>query len=267
MRLLSTLLIAALAVGCVAGQPAPKRKKLLIIAETKGYTHDSISHASATLERLGKESGLWDTYIRTDSQLVTKKKLTGNAKNLDYFDAIAFFSTGELPLDDSQKADLLSFVKDDGKGFIAMHTGGDCLYNWADYGDLVGGYFDQHPWNTFDAPVVVEDRTSNITKQFPPSFVINDEIYQYKNYSRENLHVLLRLDPAKLDLKNPRVHRTDGDFAVAWVKKYGKGRVFATTLGHKEEVYDRPDIQQMYREAIKWTMGLSETDTTPKPLK
>ena len=62
-----------------------------------------------------------------ETQLVTKKKLTGNAKNLDYFDAIAFFSTGELDMDDSQKADLLSFVKQDGKGFIAMHTGGRCL--------------------------------------------------------------------------------------------------------------------------------------------
>ena len=56
----------------------------------KGFQHDSVSHALATIERLGQESGIYDTYIKTDTQLITKQKLTGNAKNLDYFDAILF---------------------------------------------------------------------------------------------------------------------------------------------------------------------------------
>ena len=245
-----------------AQQNAPKRKKLLIIGETKGYTHDSITHAAATLEHIGKQTGLWDTYFRTDTQLVTKKKLEGNAKNLDYFDAIAFFSTGELPMDDSQKADLVRFVKEDGKGFIAMHTGGDCFYKWPEYGEIVGGYFDQHPSNTFNAPVVVEDRTNAIVKQFPPSFTI-DEIYQYKDWSRDKVRVLLSLDASKLDLNNPRVHRQDRDFGVASSKSYGNGRVFATTLGHREEVYDNPDIQTMFREAIQWAMKLTDGPTAP----
>ncbi len=269
MRLFNLLLSTSLVFG-VAGfaqQNAPKRKKLLIIAETKGFTHDSISHAMATIERLGRESGIWDTYMRTDTQLVTKKKLQGNAKNLDFFDAIAFFSTGELDMDDSQKADLVSFVKDDGKGFIAMHTGGDCFYKWPAYGEIVGGYFDQHPWNTFNAPVVVEDRSNAIVKQFPPEFVINDEIYQYKDWSRDKVRVLMSLDPKKLDLNNPRVHRQDHDFAVAWVKTYGNGRVFATTLGHREEVYDNPDVQTMFREAIKFVMKLTDGPTGPLPKK
>src|SRR5918997_3917579 len=77
----------------------PRRKKVLAIGEVKGFQHDSVSHALASVERWGKETGLWDTYIRTDTQLVTKTKLEGNAKNLDYFDAVAFYTTGELPLD------------------------------------------------------------------------------------------------------------------------------------------------------------------------
>jgi len=265
MRILSSLLALSLAFGTVvcAQQNAPKRKKLLIIAQTKGFTHDSISHGLATIEHLGQQSGLWDTYFRTDTQLITKKKLTGNAKNLDFFDAIAFFTTGELDLDDSQKADLLSFVKEEGKGFIAMHTGGDTMYKWPEYGEMVGGYFDGHPWNTFNAPVIVEDRSNMIVKQFPAEFVINDEIYQYKDWSRDKVRVLMRLDEKKLDLKNPRVKREDHDFAVAWVKSYGNGRVFATTLGHKEEVYDNPDVQQMFREAIKWAMKLTDGPTAP----
>ena len=76
----------------------------------------------------------------------------------------------------------------------------------------------------------------------------------------------MRLDPDKLDLKNPRVHRTDRDFAVAWVKTYGKGRVFYSTLGHTVEVYSRPDVRKMYLEAAKWCLGITRTDTTPKPL-
>src|SRR5688572_24193929 len=108
--------------AALLAQQQPQRKKLLVIGEVKGYQHDSVSHAMASLERWGKETGLWDTFIRTDSQLITKKKLPGNAKTLDYFDAIAFYTTGELPLDDQQKADLLAFLREEGKGFIGMHS-------------------------------------------------------------------------------------------------------------------------------------------------
>src|SRR5688500_2180131 len=55
-----------------------------------------------------------------------------------------------------------------------------------------------------------------------------------QNLSRTTTRVLMRLDPAKLDLTTPRVHRQDGDFAVTWAKMYGKGRVFYSTLGHVE---------------------------------
>ena len=203
-------------------------------------------------------------YLRTDTELVTKKKLQANAKNLDYFDAIAFFTTGELDMDDSQKADLLSFVHDDGKGFIGMHTAGDTFYKWPAFGEMVGGYFDQHPWMTFPAPVIVEDPSNPIVSKFPANFTIRDEIYQYKDWSRDKCRVLMSLDASKLDLANKNVHRTDKDFAVAWIKKYGKGRVFATTLGHVEEVYDRPDVQSMFVEAIKWSMGMTpEGDLSP----
>ncbi len=256
--------------GLMDAQQSPqgqaKKKKVLAIGQTKGFQHDSVSSAMATLWKMGKDTGLWDTYIKTDCQLITKKKLTGNAKNLDYFDAVYFYTTGELDMDDSQKADLLSFVHDDGKGFIGGHSSIDTFYKWPEYGEMVGAYFDQHPWGTFDAPIIVEDRSSALTKGFPARFTLKDEIYQPSSiFSREKLHVLMRLDESKIDLKNPRVHRTDGDFAVAWVKNYGKGRVFYTTLGHVDENYDRPDIQGLYREVTKWCLRLTETDTTPRP--
>lgn len=249
-----------------AQQQPPKRKRVLAIGETKGFQHDSVSTGLATMWKMGRDTGLWDTYIRTDCQLITKKKLGGNAKNLDYFDAVYFFTTGELDMDDSQKADLLSFIRDDGKGFIGGHTAIDTFYKWPEYGEMVGAYFDNHPWNRFDAPVIVEDRTSPLTRHFPPRFTVYDEIYQPSSlFNREKLHVLARLDETKLDLTKKGVKRTDGDFAVAWVKMYGKGRVFYTTFGHEEAIYDRPDMQTLYREATKWALGLTETDTKPHP--
>lgn len=257
-------LLAAVTVPLGAqGNQQPKRKKILAIGEVKGFQHDSVSHALASVERWGKETGLWDTYIRTDSQLITKQKLGGNAKNLDYFDAVVFYTTGELPLNDEQKKSLLAFVHDEGKGFIGIHSATDTFYQWPEYGEMIGGWFDHHPWNTFEAPIIVEDRDHPATKHMPPAFTTRDEIYQFKNYSRDKIRVLMRLDENKLDLTNPRVRRTDKDFAVTWVKPYGKGRVFYSTLGHVEEAYDNPMIKQMYVEGIKWALGLTQAHTNP----
>jgi hypothetical protein len=79
---------------------------------------------------------------------------------------------------------------------------------------MVGGYFDDHPWGTFDAPILLEDANFPGMRQRPEPFVLKDEIYQMRNFSRDKVRILMRLDPGKLDLNNPRVHRADHDFAV-----------------------------------------------------
>ena len=152
------------------------------------------------LERLGHETGIWDTTIRTDTEALTKKKLEYNAKNLNDFDAVLFFTGGDLKMDEQQKADFLSFIHDDGKGFIGVHSATITFTDWPEYGEMIGGYFDEHPWVTFDAPIIVEDPTFPGMQQWPRNFVIRDEIYQMKNYSRDKLRVLMRLDAGKLDL-------------------------------------------------------------------
>jgi type 1 glutamine amidotransferase len=131
---------------------------------------------------------------------------------------------------------------------------------------MIGGYFDEHPWGTFDAPILVEDPAFPGMQQWPRSFVLRDEVYQIKDYSRDKVRVLMRLDPTKLDMKNKNVHRTDRDFAVTWAKTYGKGRVFYSSLGHVSENWDNPSLQKMYAEAIKWAIGLIEADPTARPL-
>lgn len=266
MKRLFGILVLAAAVCAPAQQdnPASKRKKLLCIGATKGFQHDSTSHGLATIWKLGQETGLWDTYIKTDTELLTKKKLSGNAKNLDYFDAVFFYTTGELDLNDEQKSALLSFVKDDGKGFLGAHSATDTFYNWAEYGDLIGGYFDQHPWHK-EVGIKVEDRAFPATRHFPERFTITDEIYQFKNYSRDKVRVLMSIDTSTVDLAAKGVQRTDKDFAVTWIRQYGKGRVFYSSLGHREAVWDRKDIQQMWVEGVKWAMGMTQGDAAPRP--
>src|SRR5215475_5937790 len=168
-RILFILLVTFLVRG-VSAQVPPTPKRLLVLGEEKGYRHEAVSHAMATIERLGRESGLWITTIRTDTEALTKKKLEYNAKNLNDFDAVLFYTGGELEMNDEQKAALLSFVRDDGKGFVGLHSATITFTSWPEFGDMIGGYFDEHPWGTFDAPIVVEDSAFPGMQQWPKSF-------------------------------------------------------------------------------------------------
>jgi type 1 glutamine amidotransferase len=261
-RVLAVLLLTGL--PCAAGAQE-KPRNLLVIGQSKGYQHESISTAMATLYNIGRRSGHWNTYFRTDCGAVTKKTLKWGAKNLDAFDAVVFFTDGDLDMDDAQKADLLSFVRDDGKGFIGIHSAAITFTSWPAYGEMLGGYFDGHPWGEFEAPLLVEDADFPGMPRLPRSFTLKDEIYQIKDYSRDRVRVLLRLDASKVDVSRKGVHRKDGDFAVIWARNYGKGRVLYNGLGHSPEIWDRPEIQAMWVDMVKWSMGLVPGDATPRP--
>jgi uncharacterized protein len=259
-------------------QAKPARKQVLAWGDQRfGVQHDAVTRALVTMERIGRESGAYDMYIRTDSQLITKQSITipgttaGNTrpttnKNLNWFDAIFFYGVREIELTDQQKTDLMSFIKEDGKGFVAAHTASTAFFSWPEFGEMLGARFDEHPWGVVEAPVVIDDPYFPAMKHFPKVSVIRDEHYQHKDFSRDKIRVLAHLDTSKLDMKNPRVHRTDNDFPVAWSKLHGKGRVFYSTLGHAAEFWDNPQIQQMYFEAIKWSLSMSEGETKSLPL-
>jgi uncharacterized protein len=168
-------------------------------------------------------------------------------------------------MDESQKADLLSFVRVDGKGFIGIHSAAITFLSWPEYGEMLGGYFDGHPWGEFDAPLEVEDPGFPGMEHLRSHFSLKDEIYQIKNFSRDRVRVLLRLNSGKVDLSKKGVHRTDGDFAVIWARNYGKGRVLYNGLGHRQEVWDEPEIQKMWLEMVQWSMGIIPGDATPRP--
>ena len=261
-RVLALVLVLTIA-GTVSGQE--KKRRLLVVGEAKGYQHESISTAMVTLYDLGRGEGNWETVFRTDCGAITKKKLKYGAKSLDDFDAVAFFTDGDLGMDESQKADLLSFVRDDGKGLLGIHSAAITFMSWPEYGEMLGGRFDGHPWGEFDAPLVVEGPDFPGLGHLPSRFTLKDEIYQIKDFSRDKVRVLLRLDAGRVDLSKKGVRRTDRDFAVIWARTYGKGRVLYNGLGHRREVWDRPDIQQMWLEMVPWSMGLMPGDASPRP--
>jgi len=140
----------------------------------------------AAVYNMGKESGLWDRSCARTRSCSPRRSFTKNAKNLSYFDAVVFASpTGELDLTDEQKAALLSFVHDDGKGYVGIHAAIDTLYKWPEYGKMTGGYFDEHPWMKFNAPIRNEGR--RLSRGRVTSLLRStkyDEIYQPKDWSR-----------------------------------------------------------------------------------
>jgi len=260
--------------GAGRGAPVRERKAVLAWADTRNgiAQHESVSHALAVIERLGYDSGLYDTYIRTDSNIISKQPLMTDGKqasggpSLANVDAIFFLGHREIQLDRQQKADLLSFVHDEGKGFVAGHTATTAFESWPEFGEMLGARYDGHPWNTATGSVINEDPAFPATKHFPAVFSLSEEFYQSQSYSRANLRVLLRLDVSTMP-SNAEVHRTDGDFPLAWAKMYGKGRVFYSSFGHAAATWDNPDISRMYFEALKWSLGLTDADVTPRPMK
>ena len=136
------------------------------------------SHAIATIEKLGRESGAYVAILRTDTELVTKGEVWGSGEyaadgprqarmhNLDYFDAVLFYTNGETRMTEAQKRDLLDFIGKDGKGFIGVHTAAITAASWPEYAEMLGGFFDNHPWNVASARIVVERADSPIMRGF-----------------------------------------------------------------------------------------------------
>jgi type 1 glutamine amidotransferase len=222
------------------------RPKILYLTHSAGFVHDVLPYSEQVMKTLGERSGAFEVVASKDCALV-------NAKSLADFAAVVFYTTGELPMSDAQKQDFLAFVRGGG-GFAGFHSATDTFYKWPEYGELIGGYFDEHPWHA-KVRIKVEDRAFPGLGALGPAFEITDEIYQFKNWSRANTHVLLSLDTSSVDLKKKGVKRTDGDFGIAWTRTYGKGRVYYNALGHRQEVWDDPRFQTMVVEGLKWVMA------------
>ena len=234
---------------------APAQKRVLYIMHSAGFRHDSTHAAARAFDQIAQRTGKLEFTATEDVSTLT-------ASNLQRYDAVFFFTSGELPISEQQKRDLLDFVRS-GKGFGGAHSATDTFYGWAEYGDLIGAYFDGHPW-VKEVGIDVEDPAFPGLSRLTPNFPIVDEIYQYRDFSRDKVRVLMTLDTSTVDLAAPGVNRTDGDFALAWIRQYGRGRVFYTGLGHLDETWDDARFQSLLEGALLWMTGQEETEVLPR---
>ena len=223
------------------------KHKVLYLTHSAGFKHDVLPLSEQILKLIGERSGAFEVTATQDCSVLSRD-------GLKPYDAVVFYTTGELPISDAQKAAFLDFIRS-GKGFVGIHSATDTFYKWPEYGELIGGYFDQHPWHQ-EVNIKVEDQRHPATRHLGRTFKLTDEIYQFKDFSRSRVHVLLSLDASSVDLNKKAVHRTDKDFALAWWRNYGKGRVFYTALGHRPEVWQDERFQQHLLGAVRWAMGL-----------
>ena len=278
--------------GAAGGQPAPGgtcnspcdpypgMKHLLVVADVStGYDHDGINHMMGVVEQMGRQNGYWVTFLRSDSQLITKGVPTGvtsaryagrgpgavNKRNLNYFDALMLLGSGDSTMSDQQKTDLLSFIKDDGKGLILGHAEGVNLVNWAPFGDLIGGYMaNEYPTTGMWATVVDPKWMAAAAFGKEPFFWADQWPVLKPEFTRGSVHTIIALDSSKMTPDQlTRSGRTDGYYPIVWAKNYGKGRVFNFTGGHNDSTLDDPKTRALLTEGIKWALGLTNEDVTP----
>jgi hypothetical protein len=232
-------------VAATASSTKVTKPKVLYLTHSAGYKHGVLPLSEQTLKQIGERSGAFEVVATQECADLTRE-------GLKQYEAVVFYTTGELPISEEQKAAFLDFIKG-GKGFVGIHSATDTFYKWPEYGELIGGYFDKHPWHQ-EVTIKVEDPKHPATRHFGTSFKLTDEIYQFKDFSRARVNVLLSLDTGSVDLNRPEVRRADRDFALAWWRNYGRGRVFYTALGHRAEVWQDARYHQHLLGALRWVM-------------
>jgi type 1 glutamine amidotransferase len=252
-RAWTTLLLAVLASACgTTPAPAPATPspsspapptgapiRVLMLTATAAFRHDSIPAARNVVAALAARTGTFTVTTTEDLNEVNGARLAST-------DVLMFaLTTGELAFDAAQQAAIVRFVEGGG-GFIGVHSAADTLYQWPDYGRLVGAYFKEHPW-TQTAAVVVDDRAHPVTSGVETPFRILEEFYTFQRNPRDAVHVVLSLDPRSVG--------ADGDFPLAWTQSIGRGRSYYNALGHFDSTWNDPWFQRQLTAAIQWTAG------------
>jgi len=252
----AALLVLALALSShsTATSQPPARPRLLMVTYSGAFEHDVVrrappdhlSVAERAVVELGQRSGAFEvTPLHSRDEL--ERLAAGSFAGVG---AVLFFTTGSLPLKPEARRELFRFVRSGG-GFVGVHSATDTWYDVPEYGELIGAYFDGHPWHQ-RVRIVVEDPSHPSTRHLGHGFEITDEIYQFRNWSRATVHVLLRLVPRSVDIGKGK--RADHDYALAWTRRHGGGRVFYTALGHGREVWEDERFRRHLLEGIRWAI-------------
>ena len=250
-----------------------KARKLLIFTVTNGWKHPSIPVGTAAFRIMGEETGAYEPVVSNDLSNFEKE-------NISEYAAICFLNTTGEPFSPSKEAleamneeekkeaaeysdelkeSFMNFVKNGG-GFVGIHSATDTFYEWPEYGEMINGYFDGHPWNSdMDVSVKVEPgkEKHRLVSMFEgENLEFKEEIYQLKDpYDSSEVDMVLRLDTEKTNMDVKGVKRTDGDFGVAWSRPWGKGRVFYSSLGHNEHIYMNNKVMRHYLAGIQYAIG------------
>jgi type 1 glutamine amidotransferase len=242
-----------------AALPA-QEKKLLFLTHSAGYVHDVVKRPAPGQLSLAEVELTAILKPRGFAVECTQDCAVLDAANLRKYDVVVFYTTGELPAPRGGAQALLEWVRAGG-AFAGIHCASDTWYGVPAYGEMVGGVFDGHPWNQ-KVRIRNEGFATDPDCPLGDHFELADEIYQFKAFAREPLDVLLSLDVATVDLEKGK--RVDEDYALAWFREYGNGRVFYTALGHGEGAWRDRMFREQLGQGIGWLAFKGTRDAWPQ---
>jgi type 1 glutamine amidotransferase len=251
-------------------QPKKPRKLLVIDACVANMSHNTIPHFNYAIEMMAKHTGAFQAVFSNDLDNLRWPKIKE-------WDAIYLNDTvGELFPDLEIRQSLLRYVREGG-GLGGWHGSPWASRSWKELGEMVSAA--DAPHRIEPAFLTPEDAKSPINRAFDGAGIEHTEEYYRFHYdgptaywSRDKVHVLLSLDVGKSPaiLKpgrdgQPFFARPDQDYAVAWIKSYGKGRIYYNSMGHMPETMMSKPIMGHVFAAIQFLLGDLEADTTPRP--
>lgn len=205
---------------------------VLVVADARGFVHDSIPAAERALARVGRRDGRRVAVLPRARDL-TAARLRGAA-------AVVFVdTTGDPPLavGGRGRGRIVRFVRAGG-GLVLLHAASNGFVRWPAWGPLIGARFVSHPPLRRDSVSVTGDAA---TRGVPRRFTVADEFYVFDRDPRGGgARVLARL-------------ATHDRRPLAWRRKDGRGRVFHDALGHPASAWQDGDPRLMLvRAGLRW---------------
>lgn len=247
-----------------------KPRKLLIYDANVGYGgHGSIATANLAFTLMGQKTGAFTTVVSRDPAVFTRDSLRP-------FDAVFFNNTvGNLFEDPVLRQSLVEFVYGGG-GLMGVHGTSvaftrwpGAVEDWPEFGFMLGGRGASHLDANERVLIRLEEPRSPLCSVFAgKGFEYADEFFRFREaYSRNRVRVLLSIDneaSAKLQGKETlQAFRPDGDYALAWVRNYGRGRVFYSALAHNPRTFWDPTMLPFYLAAAQFALGDLPAPTVP----
>jgi sugar phosphate isomerase/epimerase/type 1 glutamine amidotransferase len=244
-----------------------KPRRLLIFDLNVAYGgHPSRFHANLAFRDMGRKTGAYETVITRDPRVFEKA-------NLATFDAVFLNNTVGNQFNDPQlRRNLIEFVYGGG-GLMGNHGTSVAFWNWRpgggddwpEFGRMLGGRGAKHRTPQEEVVMKVDSPGHPLMQPFPAQgFTLADEFFRVGDpYSRERVRVLFSIDTDKTDLSGKPHERADRDYAMAWVRHYGRGRVFYCTVGHNPYQFWDPTMLSFYLGAAQFVLGDLDVTTTP----